>query len=531
VIFLFDDFELDTKLLELRRSGSVVGIEPKVFGLILLLVTAVDRVVSKNEIIDRLWQGRAISDAALSTCIKAARRAIGDSGEAQRLIRTYPGRGLRFIGAVSMRATDPPNFPITAMTPPTMAEKDMRPFLDGSDKFHLPDEPSIAVLPFEVVGTHHDHLGFADGLARDITTRLGRSHWLFVIARGSSFQFQPGAVVEIGSALAVRYVLQGSVQFLNRRVRINVALIDAVRKMEIWSETLDRNSNDIFQIQNEITEAIAANVQVKIEQTERRRALLKPMASLDAWSAYHRGWWHMDRHSVSDYEQAEACFKLAIQLDPGAARAFAGLSAVHRQRAFLNLTHRRDDEVRRTLDLALQSLDLDRDDPQGHWAMGRALMLQDDVPAALAEFEIANSLNPSFAMSHYSVGFGRAMTGANDTSDEALSRALRLSPVDPMRFAMLATGAFNAVLRGDVDRAADLATLAAAQPHAHFHILAIAAVCNAKARRSTVAENFTRRLRTLCPAYAVADFFSVFPFRPRAAVEAWHEGFRSIGIS
>ena len=239
----------------------------------------------------------------------------------------------------------------------------------------------------------------------------------------------------------------------------------------------------------------------------------------------------MDRHSPADYEQAEACFKLAMRLDPNAARAFAGLSAVHRQRAFLNLTTSRQSDVRRALELAQQSLNLDHADPQAHWAMGRALMLQNDVPAALTEFETANLLNPSFAMSQYSVGFGRAMIGEVDVSDQALLRSLRLSPIDPMRFAMLATRAFNAALSENETAAADLATLAAAQPNAHLHIFAIASVCSALAGRSEAAEGFARRLRKLRPTYGSADFFRAFPFQARASVELWRKGFRMIGLS
>ncbi|MGE0768749.1 MAG: winged helix-turn-helix domain-containing protein [Hyphomicrobiaceae bacterium] len=504
-------------------------VEPKAFDLILLLAERSDRVVTRDELIEVLWQGRVISDAALSTCIKAARRAIGDTGRLQRLIRTYPRRGLRFVGTVATvgrSSASQAASPVQAMS----TEVAKAPNPGAAIELELQEGPSIAVLPFELVGSGDDHWGIAHGLARDITTRLGRAHWLFVISRGSAFQFRPDAVHEIGTALAVRYVLQGSTQSTTRRVRVNVALIDTARRLEVWSELFDRNIGDVFLIQEEITEAIVTSVQSHIEQNERKRALLKPMASLDAWSAYHRGWWHMDRHSPGDYAQAETCFKLATRLDPSAARAFAGLSAVHRQRAFLNLTTTRQNDVRRALELAQQSLSLDHADPQAHWAMGRALMLQDDVPAALTEFETANMLNPSFAMSQYSVGFGRSMIGEAATSDQALLRSLRLSPIDPMRFAMLATRAFNAALSGNLADAADLATLAAAQPNAHLHILAIASVCNALAGRADAADGFAQRLRRLRSEYTSADFFRAFPFRTRASVELWRKGFRLIGL-
>jgi cytochrome c-type biogenesis protein CcmH/NrfG len=208
----------------------------------------------------------------------------------------------------------------------------------------------------------------------------------------------------------------------------------------------------------------------------------------------------------------------------------AGLSAVHRQRAFLNLTSNRDDEIRRAVDLAQHSLSLDPNEPQANWAVGRAHMLQNEVASALQAFERATRLNPSFAMSHYSVGFARSMIGASGPSSDALRRALRLSPVDPMRFAMLATDAFNAAFDAEYERAADLATLAAGQPNAHHHIVAVAALCNALAQRRSTAERYLKQLRALSPAYTLAYYLRAFPFQSEAHVALWRKGFETLGI-
>jgi TolB-like protein len=530
MILSFETYELDTGTLELRCEEKTVAVEPKVFDLLLLLATNNHRVVTRDEVIEKIWSGRAISDAALATCIKAARRAIGDDGKAQRLIRTLQRRGFHFVGDVTeRRRSASPAAPALATSGNAIASSAEN-ALGGPD-MALPKQPSIAVLPFEVPSGEGDRHALAYGLARDITTRLGRARWLFVIARDTASQLQSHHTKEVGRMLGVRYVVRGSVQVAGKRVRINVALADCVESDEAWADVFDRRLDDIFDIQDEIAGAVVHRVHSEIELKERRRALLRPLASLDAWSAFHRACWHMDRHTPDDYLRAEALFKRAAELDPGSSRVFAGLSAIHRQRAFLELSSDRNAEIQKALELAQHGLSLDPNDPQARWAAGRALMLRDEVEAALGEFEMANRLNPSFALSQYSVGFGHSMVGRGDPSDEALLKARRLSPIDPMRFAMVATQAFNALRRGDNVRAADLAQLAAAEPNAHYHIVAIAALCNVLAGRREPARKYLQRLHAVHRSYSSADYFRAFPFQRRVDVATWRKGFGLLGLA
>ena len=527
MILSFETCEIDTASLELRRGGKRVAVEPKVFDLLMLLASNHERAVSREEMVQKIWMGRSVTDAALSTCIKAARRAVGDDGKQQRLILTLQRRGFRFVGAVTSNAL------------PQRSGSGERNDLSTVDAhidevagldMRLPQQPSIAVLPFDVPVSANDYLSLGYGLARDITTRLGRGRWLFVIARQTASRIVLQDAGEVGAALGVRYILQGSVQALAKRVRVNVVLVDCVERAEVWAELFDRKLDDVFSIQEEISEAVVCRVQSEIELKERRRALLKPLASLDAWSAFHRACWHMDRHTMDDYAKAEGFFMRAAELDPASSRVFAGLSGVHRQRAFLETAIDRESEIDRALELARHGLSLDPNDPQAHWAVGRALMLRNEVEAALTEFETANRLNPSFALSQYSVGFGQAMTGRNMPSDDALMKARRLSPIDPMRFAMLATQAFNALMQGDQDRAAGLSHLAAAEPNAHYHIIAIAALCNALAGRNA-ASKYLHRLRVARPQYRSQDYFRAFPFQREGQIAIWRKGFELLGLS
>ena len=527
---------VDTTTLEVSRDGKPIAVEPKVFDLLVLLLSNGDRVVSRQEIVDRLWSGRIISDAALSTCIKSARRAVGDDGTSQRIIRTFRGRGLRAVARVVVSER-----PGAAGAQPATAGGRAGPDRDSGDRraelaaldLRPPHPLSIAVLPFTVVGGAEGAQTVADGFVQDVITQLGRTRRLFVISRGTVFALRRQAMDprEIGRALGVRYVLSGSLQYDRRRIRLNVSLVDPDRPFESWSERFDRRVGDMFAVQEELAELVVARAQAEIDAVEKQKALMRPIADLDAWSAYYRASWHLDRHTAADYDRAETLLEHAARLDPGAARVHAALSAVHRQRAFLDLGRDREGDVQRAIELAQRSLAVEPRDPQAHWAYGRALMLRREVEAARQAFDTAASLNPSFAMAQYSLGFADAMLGRTDVSDDALARSRRLSPLDPMRFAMLATHAFNSALDDRLDRAVDLARQAAAQPNAHCHIVAVASLCCALGARPEIAGRYLASLRRVRPDYRAGDFFRAFPFQSRRQVDLFRRGFRMLGVT
>jgi len=202
MIYQFSGCSLDTELFELRRQGQLVGLEPQVFRVIVYLIKNRDRVVMKDELVEKIWDGRVVSDSVLNTRINSARNALGDSGKAQSIIRTFPRRGFRFVAGV-VETQSGFSAPINS-------------------QIALPDRPSIAVLPFSNISGDPDQEYFADGLAEDIITGLSKFHWFFVIARNSSFTYKGSAVdvKQVGRELGVRYVLEGSVRKAGNRVRI-----------------------------------------------------------------------------------------------------------------------------------------------------------------------------------------------------------------------------------------------------------------------------------------------------------------------
>jgi TolB-like protein len=396
----------------------------------------------------------------------------------------------------------------------------------------LPNRPSLVVLPFELLSAEPAHQVIADGLSLDIMTGLARTRWLFVISRGTAFMFRGSSqnAQSIAKQVGVRYALQGKIQFVSERVRIHAALVDTVIGREVWADHFDRKLDDIFSIQDEISSIIVGMVESEIEQSERQRALLTPPSSLDAWSAYHRGAWHMFQFKPESYEEAERLFRIAARLDPTSSRVFAGLSFVHWQRAFLEIGKDRQAEIDQAAEFAQHALLLDPRDPQGHWALGRAFLLRQDFDLAIDEIEEAVALNPNFAIGHYSVAFARALAVDNARSDDSVRIARRLSPYDLMSFAMIATQAMNATVLGRLEEGADLADRAVRQPNAHYHILAIATLCNALAGRDEAARRHLARLAQAHPGYRVRDFLRAFPYRDAALRDMVRKTFLKFGV-
>src|SRR5262245_23571238 len=237
--YLFEEYAFDTDRRELHRGADAVSITPQVFDLLNYLIRNRERLVSKDDLIKAIWNGRSVSDAALTTRLNAARGAIGDSGEEQRFIKTLPRKGFRFVGQVrEVREVAGLNSGDTADSVPA-----------------LPDKPSIAVLPFANMSGDPEQEYFADGMVEEITTALSRFKWLFVIARNSSFTFKGKTVdiKDVGRQLGVRYVLEGSVRRASGKVRITGQLIDAVTGTHIWAERFERDLTDVFALQDEVT--------------------------------------------------------------------------------------------------------------------------------------------------------------------------------------------------------------------------------------------------------------------------------------
>ena len=315
--YLFSDQVIDTDRRELRRGSALVAIEPQVFDLLVYLVENRDRVVSKDDLIASVWDGRVVSDSTLTSRINAARKAVGDSGEEQRVIRTIARKGIRFVSDVRMQRD---------VAEPATADAEQ-----STTTVPLADRPAIAVLPFVNMSGDPEQEYFSDGISEDIITALSKLRWFLVIARNSSFAYKGKAVniKQIGQDLGVNYVVEGSVRKGGDRVRITVQLNDVTTGSHIWAERFDRELADVFAVQDEITEAIVATIEPQLYAAENFRAQRKPPDSMDAWDLAMRALSHYWRVTRQDNVVAQALLEKAVAIDANYGQALGVLAASH----------------------------------------------------------------------------------------------------------------------------------------------------------------------------------------------------------
>jgi TolB-like protein len=509
----FEQFELDPARFELRKAGAVVAAEPQVLSLLLLLASNSERMIGKDEIIEKIWGGRIVSEAAVASRVKSARQALGDDGTEQRLIRTVHGKGFRFVGEVKFRR------PATS----ALGEVPTTPDHGG--------RPSIAVLPFRLAGAAGAQAFLADALSDELIADLARLRWLFVIARGSTFRFRGPEVDcrQAGEALGARYCLTGSLAFAGPAAVIAVELVDAASGEVLWAETFGEAAERVRELLPEIAARVVAALELQIPSHEAQIARGTPGA-LGAWSAYHIGLDHMFRFNRADNALAAGLFEQARQADPGFARAYGGLSFIHFQNAFLNYVPDRAGEAETARELASQALQCDRLDPFCHLNMGRSLWLCGELRDSIEWFGQATTISPSYAQGIYSMAWAKTLSGDADAGESDALLALRLSPLDPLRYAMLATCGLAKAMRGDYAEAAQWCERAARSPGAHKHIAVIAAIATSLAGQADSSALWIGRAKQSDPGLTAGDFLDSFPFAPTPARETIERCLAGLGL-
>ncbi len=416
--YLFEDCVLDTDRRELRRGAHLVAVEPQVFDLLVHLVRNRERVVGKDDLLASVWHGRAVSELAVGTRINAARSAVGDSGERQRLIKTLPRKGIRFVGAVREESSSGQY--------PTGTAEPSRPDLSP------PDKPSIAVLPFTNMSGDPEQEYFADGISEDLITGLSHIRWLFVIARNSTFVYKHRAVdvKQVSRELGVRYVLEGSVRRAGKQLRISAQLVDAVSGGHHWAERYDRELGDIFSVQDEITRSVAAAIEPHLLAAEGDRALSRSARDLGAWELVAQAQTRFLRLLQPEHDAAINILKRAVKAYPdyAPARSLLGFRLVFA--AHMGWIDR-NKGLLTGREHAVRAIALDERDPWGHIALGYWALMERRTEESIAAFRRALNLNPNSAAAHAHLSHIFAFAGQDREAIEHAEDALRLSPVDP----------------------------------------------------------------------------------------------------
>lgn len=290
------------------------------------------------------------------------------------------------------------------------------------------DQPSIAVLPFANLGVDPEQEFLADGLTEDIITALARLRWLFVIARNSTFVYKGKAtdVRQVARELGVRYVLEGSVRRAGPRIRITGQLIDAESGKHIWAEKYDRELQDIFAVQDDITDRVVAAVEPQLYAEEGFRAAAKPPDSIDAWGLVVRALGKINKVTRKENAEAQVLLRRAIAIEPSYARAHVLLAwALWWSEQFLM-----QPDMHQSAAQAQHALTLDPGDPWARMVHGLCLSTAGQNDAAVREHRMALTLNPSFAFGHTALGWALIRAGSFDEAIAETERALRLSPLD-----------------------------------------------------------------------------------------------------
>jgi TolB-like protein/Flp pilus assembly protein TadD len=517
LLFLSDNCSIDTDRRELRHEGELRAVEPQVFDLLEFLIRNRDRMVSRDDLLAAVWNGRIVSESTLASRINAARTAIGDNGKDQRLIRTVLRKGIRFVGAV--REEQKPGAATTAV-----AAKQPRFALP------LPDSPSIAVLPFSNMSGDAEQDYFADGISEDIITGLSKLRWFFVIARNSSFTYK-GKVVDIrqvGRELGVRYVLEGSVRKGGSRVRVTAQLIDAVTGKHLWADHYDRDVTDIFALQDEITKKVVAAIEPKLLEAEGIRSQNRSPEDLDAWDMLIRANSLFWRLTKDESQAAIALLEEVVQRHPFYAPAHSMLAfvlLVSRQGGW----HMMEPQVAQAANLAARAVELDDSDPWAHLALGFVAFTRRRTDEAAEEFQRALDLNPNFAAAHGFLGCALAFDGRSDQAIDHIEQAIRMSPHDPQNALLNAALAAAHYQAGRYAEAVGFGRKAIQQRFelTNGHRIYVASL--AQAGRIDDARSALARLQELHPDNSIAWIERNVPYTP-GPMAKFLEGFRAAGL-
>ena len=455
-VIRFRDFELDTAFFELRQKGQRIPLEPQVFDLLVFLARNAQRTVTREEIFAAIWGERIVSDAALSSQIKAARRAVGDDGAAQHTIATVHGRGFRFVAPIesgAAAAADVSDSKAEDAAPPALARK-----------------PSVAVLPFANLNQDPGEDPFADGIAEDVTTALAKNRWLTVIARNPAFAFRGSqeSIRSIGQKLDADYVVTGSVRKAGTRFRITVQVADAETEQSVWSERFDRDKVDIFDLQDEISELVAARIEAELGLSEQKKAERRPRKNLGAWDLYQLGTAEFYKFTPASNLKCQELMREAIALDSGFAGAHSRLAyAIVLSMVYFDMPPDAA-KMGEALAAAERAIQLDDQDANGYFTLGRVRLARCEYDLAIDALEHALELNPCLAVAYCGLGDSLAYEGRLEQAIEQFEMAVRLSPHDPFRWGFFSYRSLAHLFRGEFHEAAAWARKAVQVPNAQY---------------------------------------------------------------
>ncbi len=525
MLLVFDDCVLDLDRRELRRAEVAVAIPPKVFDLLAYLACQRERVVSRTDLIDSVWDGRIVSESTLASHINAVRKAVGDDGQQQRVIRTMARKGFRFTATVQVtdaktgtgrRDSESRQLPDTAVLP-----------------LLLPDKPSIAVLPFLNLSGDREKDYLADGVVEDIIAALSRYRWLFVVARNSSFTYKNRNVdiKQIGRELGVRYVLEGSWRNAQNHFRVTGQLIEAATGGHLWADRFEGVMGDIFKFQDQMTESVVGAIAPQLEQAEIARARHKATESLDAYDHYLRGMAQLQAGTRDSIRQALPLFQLAQEADPEFASAYAMAGWCYCWRKVNRWMDDPSLEYAEGVRLARRAVELGKNDAVALTRGGHTLAhLAGDFHGGIALLDKALLLNPNLAAAWFLGAYLRLWHGETTSSITYFERAMRLSPLDPELYRMQAGMAAAHLFERHYDEAKAWAEKAFRELPSFLLVAVVLAACHALSESVSDAQRAMDHVRKLAPDLRLSNITDWLPIHNTENLAILVDGLRKAGL-
>jgi len=467
------------------ENGQELSIRSQSLEVLSLLAQSPNEVVLKDEIFGTIWKSVNVTDDSLVQCISDIRRRLKDSDH--KILQTLPKRGYRLI-----------------------------PTLEASVKTLMPvdipaDRPAIAVMRFQNIGADHAGDVIAGGLATDIHYNLAKMSRLFVIAQASASRLQHLVSPEIGQQLGISYLVLGTTQRSAKQIRATISLVEAESNRVLWTEQYERSLGSFLQLQDDITRDVVTELDHRIEKHEITKAFSTPPDNLGAWELYHQGLWHCTQTNIASNDEAYRLLKKSLVLDPSFAPAYAALSATFIHRIFAGAETSIDNYVNKALDCANQCLEHDDRSGWGYWALGRALHMKKQSAQALDALNLSIKYKPNFSWNHHT----KAMVSTSSISgEEALpsaNQALRLSPVDPNRFAFLAAKTIALIQLENYEAAAVSGVQAAMEPRAYHLTYAVAALSLKLNGQVAEAEQHIAEAFRKMPGFCLQNFRNILP--------------------
>lgn len=518
--YLFESFELDTEKGQLLQAGKALHAEPQVLELLEQLVKHANSLLTKDALLDAVWPGKVVSDAAISSRIKTLRQLLGDSGKEQRLLKTVHKKGFRFVAnvEVSEATSAVSDHPVVTEKLPTRKSR----------------QPRIAVLPFSNLSQDDGQNYLAEGISSDIIAHLSKYGWLSVIARNTIFGISQRAndAAEISDTLSLDYLVEGTLQKAGDRLRVQVHLNDTSRQLTLWSDRYDRNIDDIFELQDEITATIVARLEPEISQVERNKVMLHRPSSLEAWDCYHLGIYHLFKFTLSDHRRAETLLKQSTTLDNQFAAAYAWWA----YSLILGMVYWENEPSQQNLDLALAASDeavsLEPKDASFRMLRARVLLARREYAAAIQENVNAIEMNPSFAAAYCGMGDSLAYEGQYDEAIAYFEKAIALSPNDPQLWAFYTYGALALIFKEEYGKALDWINIALTIPNCQYWTLSHQVVALTKLEREDEAKQVLVRIRHANPWFDMAFVRAkLFYLKEPRQIQAYLDALQKVGLT